>query len=208
MGENILEPETVAGARARVLGTTWTDLVLEILGRILNSCSVWTHYTSLYHYRPVISLYDSMSGSGVCHFGLVLMFTKWKLGTSFIGVDVKHICMGKSILKPETTAAKLVLGQESLEQHGLDGSLTLRTQHRIWFGRTSLDGDSQGKTNSSVCIKAECHHGLMLLAVTLSRMRVHHRLSLMVGSLSRKSVHFPLIPQHIGFIAPFRVVWI
>lgn len=36
MGENILEPETVAGARARVLGTTWTDLVLEILGRILN----------------------------------------------------------------------------------------------------------------------------------------------------------------------------
>ena len=56
--------------------------------------------------------------------------------------------------------------------------------------------------------KLNDHHGLVLLAVTLSRLSAHHRLSLMVGSLSRKSVHFPLIPQHIGFIAPFRVVWI
>lgn len=96
-----------------------------------------------------------MAGSGVCQFGLVLLFPKWKLGTSFIGVDLKHACMGKSILEPETTAAKLVLGQESLELHGLDWSLTLRTQPRIWFGRTSLNGDSQGKTNSRVCIKAE-----------------------------------------------------
>ena len=63
--------------------------------------------------------------------------------------------MGKSILEPETIAAKLVLGQESLELHGLDWSLPLRTQPRIWFGRTSLDGDSQDKTNSRVCIKAE-----------------------------------------------------
>lgn len=83
------------------------------------------------------------------------MFTKGKLDTSFIGVALKHACMGKSILEPETIAAKLVLGQESLELHGLDWSLPLRTEPRIWFGRASFAGDSQGETNSRVRIKAK-----------------------------------------------------
>lgn len=54
--------------------------------------------------------------------------------------------------------------------------------------------------------KLNDYHGLMLLSVTLSRLGAHYKLSLMVGSLSRKSAHFPLIPKHIGSIAPFRVV--